>query len=124
MTNFYTRMRDKVSRPLFKKFQQGSVYLVRSVKTPVTGRPHEATAGAPSRTKLEATVVPVQKRFLDRTRITERDTQVMFAPPVDGTVPAETDQIEIDGRLLTTIGFRRLPDAGVIVVYIFFVKGS
>lgn len=123
MADFYTRMRDKVSKPLFKKFQQGSIFLVRTAKTQVPGREWDVTVGAPSRTQLTGTAIPVQKKFLDGTRITSRDTQVMFSPP-DSVVPLVTDQIEIDGRLMTTIEMKRLPDAGVIVAYIFFVKGS
>jgi len=121
MADFYARMRDRVSRPLLAKYKTGEIFLVREVKTPVAGRKWDVEKAAPSRTQLDAAAIPVEKKFQDGTRITSRDTQVAFAPPLS-VVPLITEKIEIDGRLMTTIDMKRLPDAGTIVAYIFFVR--
>lgn len=119
---FYEEMLG-VSEELFEAFQQdaGNIYLVRESSAPTSGRAHDVTIGSPVKTLLQAVAIPVQKKYIDGQLITGRETQVMFSPPTLTPEPGLSDKIEISGRDRKVIKMKRIPDAGIALVFIFFV---
>lgn len=112
-----------VSVELFEEFQQapGEIFLVQTPMVRTVDREHDVTPGTPVRTLLQAVAIPVQQKYVDGTIVTGRETQVMFSPPT-GVSPSSVDQIEISGRARQIIKMRRIPDAGIAIVYICVVR--
>lgn len=114
--DFYLEMQTEATS-LLEEFEQGSLVLVRQALAAVGGRSWDVTAsGSPTRTTLMGVARPVAHKFIDGERITARSVMVVFAVPV-GVTPAMTDQIEIDGRIRTTISMKQIPEAGTPVAY-------
>lgn len=118
---FYDEMAD-VATELLGEFQQGVARLARVTVTPETGRPWDVTNSAPTYTDLLAVAIPVERKYVDGTRIVGGEDQVTFAVPNLSPEPNIKDKIEMDGRLRTTVAVRRIPALGTPVAYIFFVK--
>jgi hypothetical protein len=116
---FYDEMQETATE-LFGEFSQGTVRLVRPAVVVDDSRPWDPTPADPQYWVIDATARTVEEKFVDGTKITGRETQVKFGV-VPGVEPTVTDQIELDGVLMTTVDMRRIPDVGTVVAYVFFV---
>ena len=117
----YGRMQGVASR-LMARFRQGSVTLTRV--TP--GTPDPATPwipGAPvtATYELDATVAPIEDKFVDGTTILATDRIVTAA--AFATEPAPGDEITIDGKPVVIVRQMRIPAAGTVVAWKWIVRG-
>ncbi len=127
-----------VADDMLTEFGQGSVQLVRKLRT---GPPNNPVIGVETAWNLRAAVKGVSRKYLSdssadtASRITEADLMIVASPIAtleDGvteinlsTIDPEkmTDQVRIDGVLKSILRVVRIPAAGTVVVYNFVVKG-
>jgi len=115
---------QKLATGLLTDFNQGTISLV--VVTPGNGPP--SNPGPSTRTPIAVKGVAssafgkgASKTYSDGTLIQTGDLKVT-TEVIDGIDPKLTDKIVIDGREYRIIHFNRVPDPGVIVAWIFFVR--
>lgn len=125
MADFYSSMRDKVAAPLITRFNQGVIELVQLV--PGNGPPHNPGPSVRTTTALKATASVAysvrggSKVYQDGTTIQVGDVKVT-AKVVVGLDPKLSDKIILDGREYNIIQFNRIPESGITVVWVFFVR--
>lgn len=118
---FYEDMAGIASEVL-AEFKQGSITLTKTVpgepdpSTPwIPGEPVEVTYS------IDATAKAVSEEFINGTTIVATDIEIVSA--VFGADPDPADQMEIEGRPMTTIKVMRIPAAGTVVAWRFIVRG-
>jgi hypothetical protein len=112
---FWTEMQGTAAE-LLEEFKTGVARLVRTARTvPDADQPYVKTDGAPAYTVLSGVALPVDKKMIDNKVVFARHTMLICAHP--GFDILGTDVIELDGRNRTILKIRRVPDAGIAVVW-------
>lgn len=122
---FYKQMRG-ISTDLLTRFNQGSLALVKI--TPGTGPAHNP--GPPVRqpprvikgaASAAYSVRGGSKSYRDGTMVLVGDIKVVVAP-LTGVDPAPSDKITIDGKEYNIVQFDKIPEPGVTVAWVFYVR--
>ena len=101
---------------LISEFRTGVARLVRTSRvTPDAGRPYDKTDGVPAYTSLDGIALPVDKKMIDDKVVFSRHTMLVCAHP--GFEILGSDKVELDSRERTILKIRRVPEAGIAVVW-------
>ena len=118
--DFWLEMQD-LATELLSEFQTGTTRLVRIARTPVSvDRPYDKDNGAPAYTNLHSVVKPVDKKMVDNSLVFDRNSMVVCSHP--GFDILGTDMVEVDGRQRKILKIRRMPDAGIAVVWFLAIE--
>lgn len=124
MSEFYEEMAELAQELLdeFNQFDTLEAKIVRTARVASdSDKPFDLEDDTPAEQVIVGVAGPVQQKYIDGTTITSRMVQVIVPALNLAFEPQLTDKIVVDARERKPVRRKRIPEAGVPIVYIFFV---